>query len=537
MANSRTSLVLDLNPEYLNFKSSASPPNSTSTALADFARETVSVAHHVQGHSQPLVSHHQPECQQDTPMEQESMLTDEQRALNQFQEHQRQQQLYIQQLQLMQKLQSMPGSTTRPWYPTFGPAITTSCSDSTIQLDNPHQYTLMNNARLNKPSVGPHWRSIQPSAAYSPTPSPPSSSPTFCSLSARMLNSVDGAVSHNGHYPSPGSINQVRANAFRQQQFHSEQYNRQHRKQQQHHLNGPSTQGLGHYTQNHPDPFLNSNSLSISSNNNSNSNHHSEQSNTNDSSLAGACSKRKAHWHDDDEEAGPAEEQEHQDQHSQLPNLVSANRAVTLIGSQSHHRYLQVDKTSNGDSGTSGGDRFNSSHQIPTQLQHRHHLLVPQHYHHQRSTVEFKSATLTPTVMFQQERNPRAEREQESGDFEMTPVVPAYEKSSMDDDDNSDDDDSRMVTSTNSGSHHMSVDASVANGVVGHEGMSPSSLSANGTNNINNRRTKQKMDIVALSHLGIVSEVDARRAQSGERVLDIFQECFYNAAARLGPTL
>ncbi|KAF9579290.1 hypothetical protein BGW38_004510, partial [Lunasporangiospora selenospora] len=94
-----------------------------------------------------------------------SDLSDQERAMQQAQENQRQQQLYLQQLELMQRLQAMPGSTARPWYPTFGPTLTTeSCSDSTILLDNPNQFTLINNAKLNRQAVGPHWRSIQTTA-------------------------------------------------------------------------------------------------------------------------------------------------------------------------------------------------------------------------------------------------------------------------------------------------------------------------------------------------------------------------------------
>ncbi|KAG0006642.1 hypothetical protein BGZ65_005695 [Modicella reniformis] len=53
----------------------------------------------------------------------------------------------------------MPGSTSRPWYPTFGPTITTTCSDSIIQLDNPNQYTLIiNNAKLNRHARKAIWQ-------------------------------------------------------------------------------------------------------------------------------------------------------------------------------------------------------------------------------------------------------------------------------------------------------------------------------------------------------------------------------------------
>ncbi|KAF9435124.1 Ribonucleoside-diphosphate reductase large subunit [Entomortierella beljakovae] len=124
----------------------------------------------------------------------------------------------------MQRLQAMPGSTTRPWYPTFGPSITTSCSDNTIQLDNPNQFTLINNAKLNRNAVGPHWRSIQTSTAYSPTPSPPSSSPMLqsypfatSSVSSRLSSTSTTPALHaflSTTYSSAASIDHARATSF-----------------------------------------------------------------------------------------------------------------------------------------------------------------------------------------------------------------------------------------------------------------------------------------------------------------------------------
>ncbi|KAG0217468.1 hypothetical protein BGX33_010479 [Mortierella sp. NVP41] len=162
-------------------------------------------------------------------------LSEHQRALQQHYENQKQQQLYLQQLQLMQRLQSMPGSTTRPWYPTFGPVISSSCSDSTILLDSPHQYRLINNAKLNRHAVGPHWRSIQTSSTYSPTPSPPSSSPQLqartlfpSSSSSSSSTSTSSSLSPmpgtttalhaylSSTYSSAASIDQARATSFHQ---------------------------------------------------------------------------------------------------------------------------------------------------------------------------------------------------------------------------------------------------------------------------------------------------------------------------------
>ncbi|KAF9288439.1 hypothetical protein BGZ74_000913 [Mortierella antarctica] len=390
-------------------------------------------------------------------MEQESSLTDEQRALNQFQEHQRQQQFYIQQLQLMQKLQSMPGSTTRPWYPSFGPAITTSCSDSTIQLDSPHQYTLMNNARLNKPSVGPHWRSIQPSSTYSPTPSPPSTSPRFPSMSAsaRVLTATGSMET----YSSPSSINQARATSFSQQHL-------QHLHRDVTALYNMET-AQGNYTH-HTHPF----------------NGTQQQTTRN--------MKRKASWdeqEDEDDEDGQSS--------SSLPTDTSLHRVdlrneslvspPNLNGSSTHHRYLQVDKPN-------GGHHF-----------HRHSdLSVP-----------------TP-IMDQSQREPGGASPQGGGggggggDLEMTS---GYTPESG-------------VATPNSG--HMSVDVSVASSVDQEDlEEDPNKEEKEGKDDqLLGRRTKQKLDLVALSHLGLVSEVDVQRAQSGERVLDIFQECFYNAASR-----
>ncbi|KAF9202619.1 hypothetical protein BGZ59_002072 [Podila verticillata] len=408
----------DLNPEYLNFKSSP-------------------------GHNQ---QQQEQQNYHDTPMEQESSLTDEQRAVNQFQEHQRQQQLYIQQLQLMQKLQSMPGSTARPWYPTFGPAITTSCSDSTIQLDSPHQYTLMNNARLNKPSVGPHWRSIQPSTTYSPTPSPPSSSPRFSSLSgsARVLNANSGTLEP---YSSPSSINQARATSFSQQ----------HR---------PNV-AQGSYTH-HTHPFLSNNAQQ-------------QQAPTPSFTSSGLSMKRKASWDEQDDE-------EDEQGSSSLPNIDTAldqvdlqiehvSPVTALIESSAHHRYLHVDKPNNNNGG----------------------------HHHLHRGSDFVS---TPTM--DERREP-----EEQGDLEMTT---GYTPGSG-------------AATPNSG--HMSVDISVASS-VDQEDLEEEDPNGEkmGKDDQPGRRTKQKLDLVALSHLGLVSEADVQRAQSGEKVLDIFQECFYNAASR-----
>ncbi|KAG0084577.1 hypothetical protein BGZ93_000409 [Podila epicladia] len=418
----------DLNPEYLNFKSSPT----------DIP----------QGHNQQ-----QHQIHHDTPMEQESSLTDEQRALNQFQEHQRQQQLYIQQLQLMQKLQSMPGSTTRPWYPTFGPAITTSCSDSTIQLDSPHQYTLMNNARLNKPSVGPHWKSIQPSSTYSPTSSPPSSSPRFPSLSASTR--VLAATGSIETYSSPSSINQARATSFSQQHL-------QHPHRDVTALYNMET-AQGNYTH-YTHPFLNNNGT--------------QQQTTGNM-------KRKASWdeqEDDEDEDGQSP--------SSLPTDTSLHRVdlrseslvspLNLIESSAHHRYLQIDKPNGG-----------------------HHL-------HRHSDLS------VPTLIMDQRQWEQSFQGGGEGDFEMTS---GYTPESV-------------VATPNSG--HMSVDVSVASSVDQEdlEDDPTKEEKESKDDQLLGRRTKQKLDLVALNHLGLVSEADVQRAQSGERTLDIFQECFYNAASR-----
>ncbi|KAG0032343.1 hypothetical protein BGZ81_011127 [Podila clonocystis] len=198
--------------------------------------------------------------------------------------------------------------------------------------------------------------------------------------------------------------------------------------------------------------------------------------------------KRKASWdeHEDDEH-------EHEQGSSSLPTDTSLHRVdlrneslvspTNLIGSSAHHRYLQVDKT-------------NGEH-----LVHQHSdLSVP-----------------TPT-MDQRQREPGGASYQggEEGDLEMTS---GYTPGSG-------------VATPNSG--HMSVDVSVASS-VDQEDLEevPNKEEKEGKDNqLLDRRTKQKLDLVALSHLGLVSEVDVQRAQSGERVLDIFQECFYNAASR-----
>ncbi|KAF9956321.1 hypothetical protein BGZ70_009962, partial [Mortierella alpina] len=164
---------------------------------------------------------------------QDHTQSEHQRTLQQHDENQRQQQLYLQQVQSTQRLQGMPTSTTRPWYPTFGPAITTSCSDSTIQLDSPHQYTLNNNAKLNRHAVGPHWRSIQTSSTFSPTPSPPSSSPLLQARALVPSSTLGGPSSFSSistaststalhaffasTYSTAASIDHVRATSFHHQ--------------------------------------------------------------------------------------------------------------------------------------------------------------------------------------------------------------------------------------------------------------------------------------------------------------------------------
>ncbi|KAF8938886.1 hypothetical protein EDD21DRAFT_233605 [Dissophora ornata] len=95
----------------------------------------------------------------------------------QLTEYQRQHQLYLQQLQLMQRRQVIPGGTALPWHTTFSPANTPACSDNTILLENSQRCTLISNSRLNKQPVGPHWRSVWTVASTSATSSPPPSSP------------------------------------------------------------------------------------------------------------------------------------------------------------------------------------------------------------------------------------------------------------------------------------------------------------------------------------------------------------------------
>lgn len=195
--------------------------------------------------------------------------------------------------------------------------------------------------------------------------------------------------------------------------------------------------------------------------------------------------KRKASWDEQDDE------EDEQGSTSILPSTDAALDQVDLqienhvlpativIGSSVHHRYLHVDKPNN-DNG--------SHHHL-----HRHSDFVP-----------------TPT-MDQRQREPGGQ-----GDLEMTTA--GYTPGSG-------------AATPNSG--HMSVDISVASS-VDQEDLEEED--PNGEKMCNDsqpdRRTKQKLDLIALSHLGLVSEADVQRAQSGEKVLDIFQECFYNAASR-----
>ncbi|KAF9307647.1 hypothetical protein BG003_000421 [Podila horticola] len=224
----------------------------------------------------------------------------------------------------------------------------------------------------------------------------------------------------------------------------------------------------GNYTR-HTPPFLNNNSTQ--------------------QQTAARNMKRKV-W-DDDEEDGYEKGSSSQLNDTSLHRVDLGNENLVsppnLIASSIHHRYLHVDKPSRS---------YHHLHQHPD-------LSVP-----------------TPT-MDQRQREPGGASSQGGGGEDDSEMTCGYTPMSG-------------VDTPNSG--HMSVDISVASS-VDQEDLEEEEQGLNkekeGIDNSHpSRRTKQKLDLVALSHLGLVSEVDVQRAQSGDRVLDIFQECFYNAASR-----
>ncbi|KAF9284511.1 hypothetical protein BGZ68_004639 [Mortierella alpina] len=423
---------------------------------------------------------------------QDHTQSEHQRTLQQQDENQRQQQLYLQQVQLTQRLQGMPTSTTRPWYPTFGPAITTSCSDSTIQLDSPQQYTLNNNAKLNRHAVGPHWRSIQTSSTFSPTPSPPSSSPLLHARALAPSSTLGGSNSFSSlssastttslhaffasTYSTAASIDHVRATSFHHQndqEMSSADSSRQQFLQQQpvhqqyyqshsyphdprHHLNAHGSQPGNSIEARDSTPITNRGSPM-----------------TPDTARfpqyqPAKKTKRKAAWQDQEDsrnEDGDDDED------------VSANSGSTHDCQQSGPA-----------SALAPWSASSQAPMMPSSIQQ----FVPD------------PATSAPSAL-----TDRADEDQEMGNAETSVSTNATSSTS-----------SRMSMDTGSMEREAMQVAAALAAVSGEE------------HNANNdllkpaKRTKPRLDT-----FGNLSAAEARRAQSGDRVQDIFQECFYNAAS------
>ncbi|KAG0007287.1 hypothetical protein BGZ80_004848 [Entomortierella chlamydospora] len=356
----------------------------------------------------------------------------------------------------------MPGSTTRPWYPTFGPAITTSCSDSTIQLDNPNQFTLINNAKLNRHAVGPHWRSIQTSATYSPTPSPPASSPLLhsntvapSSLSSRLSTASTTTALHaylSSTYSSAASIDYARATSFHQ---YDQTMTENKGTQQQ-----PSHQ---EYYQSHSYPH-DSRHHSMQSNQPSNSREARENmlvTNrlflTPNTSATSHTGKRRATWQDEGDES---DEDKNDSASPQAMQVFSSSENV------SHPRTEQ-----------SSVQQF-----------------VPATVFTEQSTIVESGAPVS------QDQEMRSAEKRLSTQSTTSSCV-NRDVESMDQDD------MEVVAETISTAEDRLVDTPQPRQV---------------------KRSKQRLDWTVY---GIESVAEARRLQSGEQVKDIFQECFYNAAA------
>ncbi|KAI7830667.1 hypothetical protein BC939DRAFT_473483 [Gamsiella multidivaricata] len=395
------------------------------------------------------------------------VMSEHQRALLQHQENQRQQQLYLQQLQLMQRLQAMPGSTTRPWYPTFGPAITTSCSDSTIQLDNPNQYTLINNAKRNRHAVGPHWRSIQTSTTYSPTSSPPSSSPQMQTrtivLSSPLSTASTTSALHtylSATYSSAASIDHARATSFHQQDQEMKTISNSRQA-----LQSPVHQ---QYYQSHSYPhdprhhLLHNNQPGNSREARDNLlwvNRASPESSP--MTSVPRTAKRKATWQD---EGNDDNDNDSDSGHDSID--------------ESHSQTGQVDSTAYPTPAPSSSGNTQQSFTMQSSVQQFVSLSVTAH----------------PVIPIDQD--------QEMGNAESHPSA-------------------AIVSSAPS---RTSVDTLRVN----QESMDVVESGSGDAGFKQTKRTKPRLDHSV--HQGMASAVEERRLQSGEQVKNILQECFYNAA-------
>ncbi|KAG0211763.1 hypothetical protein BGX31_001614, partial [Mortierella sp. GBA43] len=449
----------------------------------------------------------------------ETMLSEHQRALVQHQENQRQQEIYLQQLQLMQRLQAMPGSTSRPWYPTFGPILATSCSDNTIQLDNPNQYTLINNAKLNRHAVGPHWRSIQTSVSFSPTPSPPSSSPQMqarsliqSSLSSSLSMASTTTSLHaylSATYSSAASIDQVRASSFHQHDdqdmeaisestgvqqrdaVHQEFYQKHsYPHDPRHHLLHGLPENSREARENHPTinrspahtPFP----------------------------VGGfkARSNAKRKWDDDDDDDDDDDGEQDNDQGVRLSQDESIHHHH-----QVHHQHTNTTTipyptpTSTSSPSQQQGAGMGAGvqpHPHPPTSSFSNHSSVQQFV---PTTAAAAAVTTIPRIR---------SGDQDQEDHDMGSTDPQYPNRRL----------SNRVRMDDALMDQEDMDMAEGGATTAAAAAVVAAYNSNGSAN-KPRRSKPRLDHSAIG----ITMAEARRLQSGEQVQDILQECFYNAAA------
>ncbi|KAG0319342.1 hypothetical protein BGZ97_002348 [Linnemannia gamsii] len=466
--------------------------------------------------------------------------SEHQRALQQFNENQKQQQLYLQQLQLMQRLQSMPGSTTRPWYPTFGPAITTSCSDSTILLDSPHQYRLINNAKLNRHAVGPHWRSIQTSSTYSPTPSPPSSSPQ---LQARTLTPPSSSLSSSSSssspltmpttttalhayisstYSSAASIDQARATSFRQHGHglgmgstplpdgrQGVQDEPVHHQFYQSHSYAHNPR---HHPAYHPGSSREARDTIALANRASPSTSTSER--FADSSRK---TKRKATWQDQDnnnnEDGDGDDEDENETERSNgnnnRQNENNSDGVKPSMSSDSSQGFQPM-SLSAGCPPRSESQTAPQSYSIQSSVQQFVPITTSTANHGTSTASHHLFAASTNGSNIEQDQDQDQDQDQEMGSVDSISLGGTANAASL--------------PTPSSRPSPMSMETSS----VDQEDMDVVLTSATETGPRQLKRTKPRLNP---NVFGTMSIAETLREQSGERIQDIFQECFYNAAS------
>ncbi|KAK3846817.1 MAG: hypothetical protein J3R72DRAFT_432467 [Linnemannia gamsii] len=506
--------------------------------------QTLSTTHH-----HPSASSY-PESMLD-PAAHNNTQSEHQRALQQFNENQKQQQLYLQQLQLMQRLQSMPGSTARPWYPTFGPAITTSCSDSTILLDSPHQYRLINSAKLNRHAVGPHWRSIQTSSTYSPTPSPPSSSPLLqartlappssssssssTSTTLSFMSTMPGTTTAlhaylSSTYSSAASIDQARATSFHQHANGMEATlpdGRQGTQDQAVHHQYYQSHSYAHNPRHHPHPAYHpGNSRDARdtiplANRASPSTPASERFADNSRKM-----KRKADWQDQDNHNNNSSSNNNESSDSEDEDHENDSRNNNPSESDRDHRQQQQQQgepsmSSDSSQGfqpmslsTAGSPRSESqtasrSYSIQSSVQQ----FVPittcttNQGIGTESHVLFSASTGTGTI--EQDQNQDQNQDQDQ-DMDSVDSVNLHNTNTT------------SLPTPSSRPSPMSMETSS----MDQEDMDVVETTAAGAKQ--SKRTRPRLNP---SVFGTMSIAESLREQSGERIQDIFQECFYNAAS------